>query len=1516
MIPGYTTKNFKPLLTKASVFLLLVLTIFPAFLFGLKGSAAEVKFQHINIDDGLSQSTVTCIIRDSRGLMWFGTEDGLNRYDGYNIDVYWSGPDNPAGLSQSRIHCIYEDSRGILWIGTREGLNRFNRAGNTFTVYHKESTGLTSDEITVIREDPGGNLWLGSTDGGLARFDPRTGKFFAYQHDENRPGSLASNRIKALYVDRSGTPWIGTQDAGLDRFDREKEIFIHYPSIPGRPESLGNNFVTAIAEDPDGNIWVGTMDGLNKLKRGSQDFVHLRPNPYNADDSGHIGSVLIRCLYFNHSGHLLIGTEEGLDVFDPGTGTFTHHRHDPYKPDSLSNNIVISIYEDPDADILWVGTEGGGVNKFAEQMVKFAHYRQYPHEPHKHLNGKFVYTIYEDRAGILWIGTEKGLNRFDRQTGTFTCYSADPANPRSLAENFVFALCEDRGGTLWVGTWGGGLNAFDRRSEQFTHYLAEPGNPHSISSNIVRVIREDRQGNLWVGTENGGLNKFDRERKEFTRYRSSANDPYSLTSDAVTSICEDRSGVLWIGTNHGLNKFQPGSGEFLRFTANPRLSGQLSSSAVSAIYESWSGTLWIGTYGGGLNKLDASTGQFIHYRVKDGLPNDVINGILEDGHDNLWISTNQGLTRFDPLTETFKNYRVKDGLQSNEFNRGSCFKSRGGELLFGGVNGFNLFHPDTIRDNRYIPPIIITDFKIFNKSVKNNPAFPLESVNETNVIHLSHKDYVFSLEFAALDYSCPPANRYAYKMEKVDKDWIIAGTRRFASYTTLAPDTYVFRVKGTNSDGIWNHRDASVRIVISPPYYQTWWFRAAALLMLTVIIVGSFHLRMRSIRRRNKELEEINIKLNRNIKERKEAEEQLHKSERRLRTFLETASEGFLEADNDERILDVNPEMYSILGRSREDIVGCFVYQFINPENMDKFYQHQAIRRQGKRSYYNLTILRPDHTPVHCLVNAAPLFDDKGNKKGSFALITDITDIVNAEEELKQTKNYLDNVFNSLSSILITVTPEGMITQWNKAAEEYLGVPVKEAISRKLFDVVPFLEDYREHMQAVLASRKIKELHRERVTIRENQQAFMDILVYPLVYDQNRVRGVVIRLEDVTELEWKDRQLLQAQKMETVGTLAGGLAHDFNNVLGGIVGTTSLIKYIMDKQRKVNIDEIRARIEVIEKGAERAVNLVKQLLALSRKTEPLFAAVDLNHTLEYVLEICENTFDKSIALVATYHEGPAMVWADAAQIEQALLNLCVNAYHAMTLMRGKNNAPGGTLRVSIRDFSPDLRYGSTHNFAAGKKYWNLEIKDSGVGMDEDTLAQIFDPFFTTKSKSQGTGLGLAMVYNIIQQHKGFIDVDSTPGKGSCFKVFLPHQEKTEGSGKKKAPVREQLLRGSGLILVVDDEEGMRQTSREILEACGYDVVTANDGSEGLKVFNRRHREIAAVLLDMAMPNISGKETYLEMKRLQPGVKVLLASGFKQDQRIKESLDLGVSGFIQKPFSMFALSRKIAEIIQS
>jgi serine phosphatase RsbU (regulator of sigma subunit)/streptogramin lyase len=540
----------------------------------------------------------------------------------------------------------------------------------------------------------------------------------------------------------------------------------------------------------------------------------------------------------------------GLHQFDRRKETFFRYRHHANNPYSLSQNRVSSIVESQ-SGTLWVGTLGGGINKFDREGPRFRTYKSESNQEGS-LSSNAVFSVCLGRNGVLWLGTDRsGLDRVTRHNTGITVknFRNVPGDPASLSHNFVYAIHEDRKGNLWVGT-GFGLDLLEPETGAFRHYRSIPGDPASIGGNPIQTILESRSGVLWFGAIGGGLNRFHPETGSFTRYLSEPGNPRTLTGNALLSMTEGRSGTIWIGTyGYGLNAFDPQTGRVTRYLNEPGTSGTPLLYRVQCIHEDKNGFLWLGTFGGGLKRFQPKTGDIRHFREKHGLPNDVVYGILEDGKGFLWLSTNKGLSRFDPRTYTFNNYNARDGLQSNEFNSHAFFKAGSGEMFFGGINGLNSFFPAQVRDNPFVPPIVITDFRISNQPVTPGPGSVLNKhISETGSIALSHTHNVFSFEFVALDYTIPEKNRYAYMMVGFDKDWNYTSyKKRFATYTNLDAGDYEFRVKGSNNDGVWNSAGASIKITIKPPLTKTWWFRILAALLAIGLSVYVYKNRMREL---------------------------------------------------------------------------------------------------------------------------------------------------------------------------------------------------------------------------------------------------------------------------------------------------------------------------------------------------------------------------------------------------------------------------------------------------------------------------------------------------------------------------------------------------------------------------------------------------------------------------------------------------------------------------------------------
>ncbi len=817
------------------------------------------RFLRLTSEDGLSSDYILRIAQDRDGFIWFGTFQGLNRYDGDRIEVFAHDPNDPHSLSGNMIRALHIGPTGTMWIGTWEsGLNQFDPARESFIRYQHDPNdphSLSSNIVQAIYEDRSGNLWVGTKDG-LNQLDPKTGQFTHYRHDPQDPHSAIANSVFSIYEDPGGVLWVGT-DRGLERCDRATgkiTHFTHYQHDAKNPHSLSHNLVWLIYQDTQGTLWVGTEEGLNTLDRDTGKFTRYL---YDRNDPNTIGSNTVFAVVEDREGFLWFATIGGLSRFDPQTKTFTRYEHNPADPYSLSNDEIWHIFQDQ-MGIFWMATFRG-VSILDPGNKAFKHYRAIPGYPHSLSNNK-ISALYEDSAGMVWIGAVGELSQWDRTTGIFTHYKYDPKNPYSLLPSAVKAIYEDRRGQLWVGTAADGLSKLDRQTNTFTHYGYDSENPHSLAHNFVTDIQEDSAGNLWVATW-GGLNKFNPQTERFTRYQHDPADPQTLINDEVNTVFMDRQGSLWIGTVSGLDRFDPETETFIHYLNSPNhsnLRGGNIVASVYSIYEDAKGRFWIGT-GKGLSKIDWKHQQYTDYPLENNIFNILEEDIPSDGKvRHLWLSAAKGLIRFNPETETFRTYDVTDGLQSNTFSfRNTSDKSRTGELLFGGIEGLTAFYPEQIENNSYVPPVVITDFQLAGKPVPigQDSVLP-QSILRTKQITLSYRDRVFSFQFAALNYRAPQRNQYKYKLVGFEKEWTaVDSSRNFVTYTNLNPGNYVFRVIAANNDGVWNEQGTSIAITIAPPWWETVWFRVSFLVLAVGVGTGGFRWRIYAIEQRNRELE-------------------------------------------------------------------------------------------------------------------------------------------------------------------------------------------------------------------------------------------------------------------------------------------------------------------------------------------------------------------------------------------------------------------------------------------------------------------------------------------------------------------------------------------------------------------------------------------------------------------------------------------------------------------------------------
>ncbi len=814
---------------KALRLLVIVSFVFLTHLAGLAGTGNNIRITGYSLNEGLSQIAVNTMMIDSYGFLWIGTQYGLNKFDGYGFRVYKHQPSDRESLSNSTINALIEDNHGYIWVATEDGLNRFDRRSESFKVYRNEPDNIHSlshNNVMGVYDDRSGTIWV-KTPLGIDRFDPETGIFEHIDYHSHPEGVSYFSGHVPIYEDSFGRMWFGSGNGLglLDRMGRKVTVYSHDPDDPG---SISSNIVRSVFETSGGELLIGTDNGLNVFYPGMQQFEVYFPT---GSFPGLPGADRINNIFEDGNGVIWAGTNEGLLSFSPDKGGFKAFTDD--RNNSPFMNVEVTTMLEDNSGNLWIGTLGGLF--MADNKNKFSLYRIDDFMPEAAPSARLVASISKSGEDGLFVGTwGGGLFRINRATNDAVhFFSASPSPVRQISNDFVHVIFSGSDGRIILGTRDG-LDIYNGDDRGFVPFCPSDNQEDCsvFNSNRIYSILEDAEGTLWVGTRNG-LYSFYNGR--MTTFMHDPDDDNSISSNRVHEIVECSDGYIWLATGNGLNRFDRETGLFASYRKNPEMGRfSLSNNEVTTIYEDAGGNMWIGTIAG-LNRFFPGTGSFTLFSEKEGLPDNLIYSIIEDNNGMLWLSTNKGIARFDPDSFEVISFDVDDGLQDYEFNLGAVYKSERGEIFFGGVSGFNSFYADSIRFNDYVPHVAITSFIVHTS--EGEKKIPVTGVEE---IVLQPDENSFSIEFAALDYTRPGRNRYAYKMEGLGDGWIYSGNRRIAGFSRMRPGVYTFRVRGSNNDGVWNEEGASVRIVIISPWWRSvysYLFYGAAMLGLIYLIV-------------------------------------------------------------------------------------------------------------------------------------------------------------------------------------------------------------------------------------------------------------------------------------------------------------------------------------------------------------------------------------------------------------------------------------------------------------------------------------------------------------------------------------------------------------------------------------------------------------------------------------------------------------------------------------------------------
>jgi ligand-binding sensor domain-containing protein/signal transduction histidine kinase len=814
----------------------------------LNAQKGNMVFHYLTTDNGLSQNFINCILRDSRGNMWFGSHDGLNKYNGSQITIYRNQAKNKKSISCELITDIHEDADKNIWVATQDGLNLYVPADGSFVSFKNipsDNSSISGNYINCIYSDKQHNVWFGVENGneGLNKWNPHTRTFTRYKITCSKHTALA-NAVTGIVQDKNGSIWVASWDNGLFRFEPNKSNFTCY-----KDTSLSLTTIKRLYIDNENTIWVATAgDGLFSFNPANNKFTK-----YNSlgDGKGTSGNVIDYVIQENNDNLLIAVDQGGINRYNKRTKLFEYINYKPNNPSGLNNNGILYLYKDKEG-ILWVGTSGGGVNIYNPKSEKFKLFRNIPGEPNS-LSYDVVGSIYEDSKGLLWIATDGGgVSVYNPKTKKFKNYKKDRNDPFSLQCDVIRHVVEDNNHNYWIGTWEGGLIKLDHKTGRFTQYLPESNKPFDISGRRVWNSVVDHNGTIWLSLRDLGVDLLNPDKGIIKRFRPNLAIRGDLNFKKVNFMYEDRHLNMWLCSKFGLSLFDSVTNSFKTYK------GFLSND-IKSFVEDKEGHYWAGTFNKGIMRFKENGDILKIYDTSNGLPSNLINGILEDENNNIWVSTGDGISSINYKTGKIRNYTVGDGLQGRQFFVHSCLKTRSGEMYFGGFNGFNSFFPDSLKDNDYIPQVYINEFLIFNKPVPVGEAnSPLQNlIEQTKEITLNWKHSVFSFGFVAINYTHPENNQYAYKMEGFDKDWTYTGAnRRLATYTNLDPGTYTFRVKASNNDGVWNEQGASLKITIVPPWWKTWWFKSIIVSVLLALAFSVHLLRVVSIKKYNRKLEQ------------------------------------------------------------------------------------------------------------------------------------------------------------------------------------------------------------------------------------------------------------------------------------------------------------------------------------------------------------------------------------------------------------------------------------------------------------------------------------------------------------------------------------------------------------------------------------------------------------------------------------------------------------------------------------
>jgi signal transduction histidine kinase/ligand-binding sensor domain-containing protein/CheY-like chemotaxis protein len=1475
-----------------------------------------LRFEQLSVEHGLAQETVLAIAQDKQGFIWLGTQAGLTRFDGYRTINYKSAVSDPYSLADNWVRVLHLDRAGQLWVGTDGGLDRYDSASKTFTHFlpHESAQrGNGNRHVRAIADDGLGGLWVASADG-LHHFDPSTQRFTSWHHDPADAGSLANDHVNALALDVAGRLWVGTA-AGLDMLPPGGTRFQHH-TVDASGDSKFNS-VVALQVDSAQTLWVGTQGGLERWR-----LLGAQPQRQRVGQrEGLPDGVSITALYQDAESNLWAGSlADGLFRWLPAESRMVQYQHQVSDTHSVADNQISALFRDR-VGTFWVGTWNDGASRVDMGSGGFARIVRQAEQPNA-LSDNKIRAILPDGRGKLWLGSSGGLNLFDPVSGASKVWRHDAQRSDSISDDQVTALWREKNGNLWLGG-PAGVNHLNLASGAIRALSFVRGDP---ASDTIRNIVGDRSGILWIASR-GGLHRLDPQTMAVRTFRHDPADSGSLSDNVVRPILEDRSGRLWIGTFNGLDLLDRKSGKFRHFRRDPSDPHSLSHDEVHYLYEDARGTIWVGT-AAGLNRMEVAADgavRFRRYLRKDGITDDAIASILPDDAGNLWLSTNSGLSRLNIETGLVRNYSGADGTIEGAYFDGAALRTPDGTLYFGGFNGITAFAPGDVRENSVAPTVAITDFQIFNKSLKpgqgEHPDVLKTAIEHTSALTLLEGDSVFSLEFAALHYAAPQRNRFAYQLQGFDQDWVVTdSSKRFATYTNLDPGKYVFRVKAANKDGIWNDNAATLEITIQPPFWKTWWFRTLMALLALGGAYAVYHGRMRSLRRQQLRLEhlvgsrtaEVSHK-NQQLQQQKhelerrrvEAEAQRAEAEQR-RLDTERQKEAVEQAHRNISVLsELGREMSASLDmettmqtlyRHVNHLMNAEIFGIGFVREADGVIDFPFAIEGGVRTLpYQRRLDQPNQLAVWCLTHRKPIF---------------INDFQN------EFRDYMDE--SGLETLTPCVREDGVTLPTAHSlmyaplisGDKVVGLLSVQSMARNSYQRIhmDMLQTLASHAAAGLDNaRAYQQLEETLQTLRHTRDQLM------AQERQVRLHTEELALANRALQDNEERLRYAKQKAEDAtrqkSEFLANMSHEMRTPLAGVIGMLGFA--LRDAQLAAGTREQILRGQA---NAQSLLSIINDLLDFSKIEAGKLTIENIDFSLSSAVENVVSLFEEqaaahSVGFSLEFGEGlPQFVVGDPTRLRQVLVNLVGNAFKF---------TQQGMVRMRV-DRVP-------HDGADNRI--RFSVTDTGIGIEADAIPRLFQQFeqadASTTRRYGGTGLGLAICRQLVELMGGSINAVSTPGEGSSFLFELPLPNGVPPPvvpHVPREPHSHQLK-----VLCAEDFPTNQIIIRMMLEDLGHKVDIAANGALAVKACSLTRYDL--ILMDGRMPEMDGASATRLIRsggpdsapvRDQELMIIALTANVSEEDRSRY-LASGMDDFLTKPIDEdklhFQLSRAIERQLQ-